>query len=104
MSVTFSGNAALLSTFGQPINLTPAGQSGAVVINGIWDTGQAARQSNGNGTYQLAGKLWLVEADLDEVPAKNSTVEIDSVVYRVVNDPAEDRDGSGGVWLNLRTK
>lgn len=101
---SFSGmNRRLLSRFGQSITYTPA-VGPAFEITGIWDTTPGARNQNGDGTYALAGKLWVIKSDFTDLPRKNETIEIDGTAYRIGNNPADDDNGGGGIWLHLRKK
>ena len=90
-------NAADLDTFGQPVVYTTK----AVTITGILDISDAAR---GAGADAVSGRLWIREADLVTIPAKNDLITIGAYVYRVISEPEDERDGAGGMWLSLRRR
>lgn len=86
-------NLEALELFGRAVLLVPEDRP-AFEITGIWDTSEETRQIE----QGIAG---LLSVPSHHKPHKNATVEIDSVAYRVSNDPKDD---NGLMHLQLRRK
>jgi hypothetical protein len=89
-----------LETFGTDVTYTPA-VGPPVDLVGIWDTSDLAR---GDGRDSISGRLWVLIADLPALPTKNEVLAIDDADYRIVNEPRDYTDGTGGLWLHLRKR
>lgn len=91
---------ALYPVLGISVTYTPA-SGPAVTVSGIWDESEEARDYGGQGS--IAGRFWVLAADLPAGYAKNDVVTIEGTEYFVRNNPDDNRDGVG-VTLFLRVK
>lgn len=90
-------NTAVLTTFGGAVSYQPM-IGAAYALTVIWSQDKPAEQQN----RAAAATAWARLADFSTDPQKGDEITKDGKVYKVSENPADGKDGAGGVTLVLR--
>lgn len=87
-----------LTVFGRDVTYTEPAGIDSYDVPAVLDFSDIARAKERG----IAGTCSIRLSDFVAAPVRNGTIEADGVIYRIANDPQNERDGAGGATLFLR--